>query len=35
VSHEAPTFDNCFVKPRSGGPFFLRRITPLPRRNAV
>jgi hypothetical protein len=32
VFHEAPTYGNYFVKPRSGGLFFLRRTTPLPRR---
>jgi hypothetical protein len=35
VSHEAATYDNHFVKPRSGGLLFLRRITPLPRRDVA
>src|ERR1022692_3151527 len=35
VFHEAATYDKHFVKPRSGGLLLLRRITPLPRRNAV
>ena len=29
--HEVPTFDNCFVKPRSGGLLLLRRIAPQER----
>jgi hypothetical protein len=35
VSHEAATYDNNFVKPKSGGLLLLRRVTPLPRRGAV
>jgi hypothetical protein len=35
VSHEAATYDNNFVKPKSGGLLLLRRVTPLPRRDAV
>jgi len=35
VFHEAATYDNHFVKPRSGGLLLLRRVTPLPRRDAV
>ena len=35
MSHEAATYDTHFVKPKSGGLLLLRRVTPLPRRDAV
>jgi hypothetical protein len=35
VFHKTATHGNCFLKPKSGGLVLPRRITPLPRRDAV